>query len=373
VDGLDVTCRVKIHGAGSIGNHLAHASRRLGWDVVVCDVDARALRRMEAEIYPSRYGAWDAGIALHTSGEAPVGGFDLICIGTPPEHHLPLALSALTERPRAILIEKPLCPPSLTLLDDVTEAAQCSAAKVFVGYDHVVGKAARLTERLIAAGTVGTIQTIDVEFREHWRGIFQAHPWLSGPEDSYLGYWTRGGGASGEHSHALNLWQHFAHVVGAGCVADVAADLRYVRHGQAEYDDVCMLTLRTESGLPGRVVQDVITRPARKRARLQGTDGVLEWVNGYGADGDAVVHIDAGGREEVHLVPKRRPDDFIEELRHIEAALDGQEKSSPLDLERGSDTMRVLAAAHRSEHERRRITIDYGHDRHVIRTAQEPA
>ena len=36
---------------------------------------------------------------------------------------------------------------------------------------------------------------IDVEFREHWEGIFKAHEWLDGPQDSYLGFSQRGGGA----------------------------------------------------------------------------------------------------------------------------------------------------------------------------------
>ena len=363
--------RVKIYGAGSIGNHLAHAARQLGWEVIVCDIDPQALPRMQHEIYPSRYGTWDPAIVLRTNAEAPVGRFDLICIGTPPEHHLPLTLEALAEEPRAILVEKPLCPPSLDLVDDMIGAAQRSLAKVFVGYDHVVGKAARLAERLVRAGTVGEMQTIDVEFREHWQGIFRAHPWLNGPEDSYLGYWSRGGGASGEHSHALNLWQHFAHVVDAGRVTEVSASLNYVRRGKANYDDLCILTLRTASGLLGRVVQDVITRPPRKRARLQGTDGALEWVNGYSAEGDAVVHVHADGREDVHLVPKRRPDNFIEELKHIEAQLRRADERSPIDLQRGLDTMLVLAAAHRSERERRRVEIDYYHDQHATRCSQE--
>jgi predicted dehydrogenase len=363
--------RVKIFGAGSIGNHLAHASRQLGWNVIVCDVDPRGLARMRQEIYPGRYGAWDPEITLCTNAEAPTGGFDLVCIGTPPEHHLPLALQALAEEPRAILVEKPLCPPSLELVDEMIETAERSRAKVFVGYDHVVGKAARLAEQLVRAGTVGRIQTIDVEFREHWQGIFQAHPWLSGPEDSYLGYWSRGGGASGEHSHALNLWQHFAHVVDAGRVAEVSALLSYVRRGRADYDELCLLTLRTTAGLGGRVVQDVITRPPRKRARLQGTEGALEWVNGHGPQGDAVIHLLPDGREEVHLVPKRRPDDFIEELKHIDAQLRAPAGRSPIALERGLDTMFVLAAAHRSEQERCHVAIDYRYDPAATRSSQE--
>ena len=59
--------RVKIYGAGSIGNHLAHACRQLGWDVVVCDVSQSALERMKSEIYPARYGAWDAAIQLSSA------------------------------------------------------------------------------------------------------------------------------------------------------------------------------------------------------------------------------------------------------------------------------------------------------------------
>ena len=39
--------KVKIYGAGSIGNHLAQASRRVGWDVAVVDPDAKALDRMK--------------------------------------------------------------------------------------------------------------------------------------------------------------------------------------------------------------------------------------------------------------------------------------------------------------------------------------
>ncbi len=45
--------------------------------------------------------------------DAPKGGYDLIAIGTPPESHVPLALQAIEERPRAVLVEKPFCPPDL--------------------------------------------------------------------------------------------------------------------------------------------------------------------------------------------------------------------------------------------------------------------
>ena len=57
---------VKIYGAGSIGNHMANASRAMGMKVDVVDIDETALNRMKGDIYPSRYGAWDENISLHT-------------------------------------------------------------------------------------------------------------------------------------------------------------------------------------------------------------------------------------------------------------------------------------------------------------------
>jgi len=349
--------RVKIHGAGSIGNHLAHAARSLGWDVTVCDLDPDALRRMSAEIYPTRYGSWDPSIEQHLSGDDPKGGFDLICVGTPPDVHLPVARAALDEAPGALLIEKPLCPPDLGGLDQFVRDAKAAGIPVFVGYDHVVGLAAKKVEELLNDAAIGRLVTLDVEFREHWAGIFAAHPWLSGPADSYLGFWERGGGASGEHSHALNLWQHFAHTADGGRVSHVTASIRYVECDGARYDDLCLMTVESERGLIGRVVQDVVTRPPRKWAVLTGERGALEWICAYDARGDAVRLRRPGKDDEVFVIPKTRPADFLEELRFIDARLTGAATSPALDLDRAVDTMHVLRAAHRSQREGRRVAV----------------
>jgi predicted dehydrogenase len=350
--------RVKILGAGSIGNHLAHASRRLGWEVALCDVDPAALQRARGEIYPGRYGAWDDGIELQLASAAPRGGFDLIAIGTPPDLHVRLALEALDEKPRAVLVEKPVCGPDLAGAEELRQRAAAQSIPVFVGYDHVVGKAALAAADF--ARQLGPIETLDVEFREHWAGIFAAHPWLDGPRDTYLGYWRRGGGASGEHSHAINLWQHLAHAVGAGRVTEVSASLHYVKDGAVEYDKLCMLNLRTESGLQGRVVQDVVTLPARKWARVQGEAGFVDVAIGFRPGADRVDYKLGAAAPESRVIEKTRPDDFIQELRHIESVLEGAEPGGPIGLDRGLDTMLVVAAAHRSEALRRSIRIDPG-------------
>lgn len=361
---------IKIIGAGSIGNHLAQASRSLGWSVDMCDIDPKALERTRTQIYPSRYGKWDDSIRLFESHSVPKGGYDIIFIGTPPDSHLPLALAAIEERPRAILIEKPVCGPGLEDACKLIEKAKEAKVALFVGYDHVIGRATRIAEELAVRPGLGAVTTLDVEFREFWGGIFAAHPWLAGPWETYLGFWQRGGGSAGEHSHATNLWQHFAHIIGAGRIVEVQATLDIVHDDRVDYDRLCVMNFRTESGLVGRCVQDVITQPARKWARIQYENGHVEWQCGR-EPGVDVVTAQLPGRVAIEQkVTKTRPDDFIEELRHIEIALSNDPSKSPIALSRGLDTMLVVAAAHLSHSTWRRVRIDYtkGHTPQALST-----
>lgn len=351
--------RVKVIGAGSIGAHLSNASRRLGWSVDLVDIDPAALERTRTSIYPSRYGAWDDAISLYEADRAPKGRYDFIFVGTPPDSHMALARAALAEKPKAVLVEKPLCGPDLTGAQELADEARAANVAVFVGYDHVVGQAARIAGDMLAAQRIGSISTLDVEFREHWGGIFAAHPWLAGPWETYLGYWQRGGGASCEHSHAANFWQHLAHRAGAGRVVEVQAMLDFVRDGRVDYDRLCLMQLKTESGLIGRCVQDVVTHPPRKWARAQGADGSIEWWCGREPGVDAVVATLPGKVTSEQRVSKTRPDDFVEELNHIAAALASDPSTSPISLSRGLDTMLVVAAAHLSSQSGRRVRIDY--------------
>lgn len=354
-----MTFKIKILGAGSIGNHLSNASRTMGWAVDLVDVDPAALERTRSQIYPGRYGKWDEQIRLFQTKDAPIGGYDMIFIGTPPDVHIRLALQALEECPKAILIEKPVCGPDLAGANDLFERARALGVAVFVGYDHVVGKASRLASQMASTPGLGAVATLDVEFREHWGGIFNAHPWLSGPADSYLGFSERGGGASGEHSHAVNLWQHFAHEIGAGRIVEVQAMLDMVDDGKVHYDRLCAMNLRTERGLIGRCVQDVVTQPPRKWARIQHIAGHVEWQSGREPGVDVASVVLPGQVQSEQRVSKTRPDDFVEELRHIEAALAADPAASPIAIGRGLDTMLVVAAAHLSHSTGRKVRIDY--------------
>lgn len=338
--------KVKVIGAGSIGNHLTQACRRMGWDVTVTDADPKALARMRDDIYPSRYGSWDESITQFVAGEEPKGGYDIIMIGTPPHVRTRLALDALKEKPRLILLEKPVSFPFDPLLKRFAVSAKKQRVIVLVGYDHAVAPSIDHIAKLLQKNIIGEPLALDVEFREHWQGIFKAHPWLSGPEDSYLGYWEKGGGASGEHSHALHLWQYLARVAGMGVWKKMSAHLKEEKQGKAKFDSVASFTFETDKKKPGRVIQDVITLPTRKWARVQGSKGFVEWICNGHATGD-IVRWNDGKSDHEEVFAKNRPDDFYAETLHIRDLLEKRVKAkdSPLSISSGISVVRVLESA----------------------------
>ena len=344
---------VKIYGAGSIGNHLAQASRRKGWDVVIADVDSLALERTRNEIYPNRYGSWDNSIKLVDTHTEDSSFYDLVIIGTPPDTHLNLAIEALKHNPIAILIEKPATSLDLTRADELVAKAAKSNTRLFVGYDHVVSNSVKEITALVSKIPPEKIITIDTEFREYWGGIFAAHPWLAGPWETYLGYSERGGGALAEHSHALNLWQYLARISGAGRIIEVQAMLDTINDGKVKYDRLSALHLKTENGLIGRCVQDVVTSPPKKWLSIKTIDQQYDLK--FSPTVDLLYSVNG---EVEKSFEKARPDDFLAELNHIESVTK-QKLSSPIDFFYGLETMLVVKAAHLSSKFNKTAYIDY--------------
>ncbi len=353
--------RVKIYGAGSIGNHLAHGCREHDWAVTMCDTDPAALERTRTSIYPERYGAWDDAIRLCAPSEAARDAADVVIIGTPPDTHVPLALQVLDDAPpRLLLIEKPLCAPDLDGCARLVTRAAETGTRVLVGYNHRVTEHTRIAAEWAREASTGAPTTLRARFREHWGGIFGAHPWLSGPADTYLGYTSRGGGALGEHSHAINLWQYFAGLAGLGRIIEVGAMLDEVDLGDGVvYDRVAQLSVRTESGIIGTIVQDVVTQPAEKWLRLEGERGNLTWQANAEPGVDLARLVVHGEQPVEHRVQKTRPDDFRGEIVHLAALLEDPAQPSPLSLTHGLETMAVIVAALESARGGRRVPVNY--------------
>ena len=80
----------------------------------------------------------------------------------------------------------------------------------------------------------------------------------------------------------------------------------------------------------GRVVQDVVTRPVRKWARLQGTDGYIEWVCGFEPGKDAVKYSGPGGEAWSRPSPRPVPTTLFLSFGTLSAAMKGDARSLAL-------------------------------------------
>ncbi|OGF52098.1 hypothetical protein A3I27_02640 [Candidatus Giovannonibacteria bacterium RIFCSPLOWO2_02_FULL_43_11b] len=345
--------KIKIIGAGSMGHHLAYASRRMGWDATVIDNDPKALLRMKNEVYPARYGSWDESIKLFSPEEEPKGGFDIIAFGTPPDVTVKLAAKAFEEKPKLLHLEKPFCPPTLEGADElIAQINKNPETIVTVGYMYSVSEGIAAVAEILTSGKLGEILNLDVECREHWgQGVLKAHPWISGPWDTYLGYYKRGGGAACENSHGLHLWLYLADRMGWKGITDVKAAFSMRSENGSNYDGTAAFLLKEKSGRVGRVTQDTITSPTKFWLRAQGEKGFLEWYCRGVPEGDVVRWQEEGKEVQEKIFKKERADDFYRMVLHYKDLLDGSAsvENSPLSFDRGYRVMKILSAAFKEE------------------------
>jgi len=316
--------------------------------VTLTDIDQGALDRAREVIYPSRYGAWDPEIKLATPSQVAGEESDIVIVGTPPATHLRVAMAELEGgSPDILLIEKPLCHPDESEMDSFLDAAARFDTRILVGYNQRLKPNTRHFLETAKSSDLGSLTGLSSNMLESWDGILKAHFWMASEKDSYLAYTDQGGGALLEHSHALNLYLHFANELGQGRAIEVAADIDWVTHDGGRYDRDSALSITLESGLVGTVRQDLHTWPAVKEAIATFERGELVWT--MGDSSDHVIHRSPDGKIiESWDFPKTRPDDFLGELSHLQDIWGHPNQPSPIDISHGVAVMDVILAAFES-------------------------
>ena len=334
-----------IFGAGSIGNHLAHASRSLGWDVTVVDNDPLALKRMKNDIYIKRYGAWDEKINLFNPEEIEVISEDLVIIGTPPEFHIPLAIDCIKKGAKNILIEKPLSIPNEDSRKELKELVIQNNVSVWVGYNHSI--APSFKNFLNFANEIFKNSkdfSVQVNWLESWKGIFKAHPWLNGPEDSYLGYTKRGGGALCEHSHGLHLFLCLMKNFNKSFQKLEINTKKIIEKKGTNYDQLSSIKIIDQDDQSNICIQDIFTWPAQKFVTIKNQEKSLKWTCNKSENLDQIEFLSKDEKWEKSF-PKSRPLDFFYELEIIGKQIKNKEKCF-LDFSYANDVMDIIDLIH---------------------------
>ena len=330
--------KIGIVGAGSIGNHLAYACRFFDLNVSVFDIDEKALTRMKTQIYPERYGYWDKEIILNSIDSLwHISDFDIIFIGTPPDTHFNLANRILMEnRPKLLMIEKPLIDPDINKLWNLNKVIAESHIKVGVGYNHSVSESFDFFIKQISTLDPHLITSISSFTLESWQGILNAHPWIATPYDTYLGYLKRGGGSLSEHSHGLHLWVYTAMQLGLfeSCNFDSEIDLDEERKS---YDTRTRIVVSKSNKYFGEICMDVVSNPSIKKITVNTDREVITW----GIESKDVEYVSVNSKKRIFV--KNRKMDFINEIKHLKECLLGDKfENSPLNIKFAEITQRII-------------------------------
>lgn len=198
---------------------------------------------------------------------------DVISIAAPNQFHAEMAIAAL-EAGKHVWCEKPMA----TSLADATrmrDAAHASGKTAILGYNYIQNPMIRQASRLIAEGTIGTVNHIRLEMDEDY---------MADPDEAF--YWksaaTSGYGALDDFAvHPLSLL-----TVLHGRITSVVADMAKPYEDRpaagggrraVENHDIAQALFRTENGASGvlMVNRSAWGRKGRIALQIFGSEGSI--------------------------------------------------------------------------------------------------
>ena len=197
-------------------------------------------------------------------------GIEAVAIVTPNHVHYPAAREFL-KRGIHVICDKPL---TSTLPDakKLVKAAESSDAIFVLTHNYTGYPMVRQARDMVAAGEIGAIRVVQVEYAQDWLTIhqdFKQAEWRTDPER------TGAGGATGDiGTHAYNI----ACFVTGLTLDALAADLDSFVEGR-QVDDNGHVMLRFQGGAKGMLWCSQVA-PGNENAlrlRVYGEKGGLEW------------------------------------------------------------------------------------------------
>lgn len=200
-------------------------------------------------------------------------GIEAVSIVTPNHMHAGPAIAFL-DAGIHVLCDKPLA-STLEDAERIERAVQAAGAQFILTHNYTGYPLIRQARRMIAAGDIGAIRVVQVEYAQDWlaepiedTGQKQA-AWRTDPTKSGAG------GAIGDiGTHAFNLLSYTT-----GLATDaLAADLHSFVDGR-RLDDNAHIMLRLQGGAKGMIwaSQVAVGRENGLHLRIYGEKGALEW------------------------------------------------------------------------------------------------
>lgn len=326
------TWRVAVVGAGSIGmRHLRVLQRMPG--VLPVAIPTRPARFKELKE--------DGYVAARDLLEAARMGATLCIVATDTGRHVEDAFAAVENR-MDVLVEKPLS-------TDASEAKKLCLRTAGSGRQIFVGCVLRFSESLNRfrdlLNRIGHLHSVRIECQSY------LPDWRPGrPYQELYSARAAEGGVLRDLIHEIDYagWIF-------GWPKTLQARIRNLGRLGIESDEVADLMWETRDGCMVSVCLDYLTRPSRRRIRVLGEHGTLEW--------DGIENITtlalADATVQVMRSSQTRDEMFLEQARAFIDACQGLRNPRLATGEDGVKALAVCDAGRRASESRREEHIDY--------------
>lgn len=265
---------ILIFGCGSIGTHHAHAARSLGFNVFITDIKKNQIDYMKEKLFPSRYGKWDNKIVClkYENVFSNKKVFDLIIIGTSPLFHLDVLKKSFKKlKYKKISIEKPL-----SVYWQKIDFLKKNNKNLFCGFNHSISPSILHVFEMIKKKKIGKIHYIKINWKEDFKLVLKAHPWIKSIKDSYLSDIKRGGGVLHEYSHALHLGLCFRNILFPKKNTKMSEKILFKKVSDYKYDSEAIIELKYKN-IVIEINIDSTTNPPKKDLTIFGAEGKIYW------------------------------------------------------------------------------------------------
>lgn len=213
------------------------------------------------------YTSLDAMIAAERGRD---DGIEALIVATPNHHHA-TAVEAALAAGLAVMCDKPLT-ATLGQARELEQVVRAASAPLAVSYTYSGYPLAREARARVAAGAIGTVRKVVVEYPQGW---------LAGSADSQQAAWRLDPATAGIGGCIADIGVHAFHLaefVTGLKVVRLLADLAAVVPGRA-LDDDCQLLLRFDNGARGVLLASQISVGERNglRLRVYGDRGGIDW------------------------------------------------------------------------------------------------
>jgi predicted dehydrogenase len=214
--------------------------------------------------------AYPSPDAMFAGEHARSDGVEMVTIATPNDHHLAAARAALAAGV-AVMCDKPLT-ATLEEAQALGDAVAKAGVPFAVSYTYSGYPLVREARARVAAGALGTIRKLVVEYPQGW---------LAGEASGKQAAWRTDPARAGNGGCIADIGVHAFHLaefVTGSKVVRLFADLAAVVPGRL-LDDDCQLLLRFDNGARGALLASQISVGERNglRLRVYGDKGGLDW------------------------------------------------------------------------------------------------